>query len=340
MQIKALHKNVYRLYRYARTQEELDACRRHYGDRVVRWEALKAEGLTDDACARVAGFSRASYYRDRRTLERLKRGLRPPSKARKNQNKPLWGEAEKQLVLRLRRENPTYGQDKIAVILKRDHAVNLSARTVGRLLVTLKAKGLIAPSPSRFRIKRKRSFRKGHAQLWNFKLYGDMTLGERVQIDHMTATKNGVRIKHFQAWERQSRHIHARAYGDATSRSAAMFLRDFVAKAPYKIQSIQVDGGSEFMAEFETACAELGIPLIVLPPAKPKYNGGVERGNRTFREEFYDRPLLADTLGAIRAELAKSVEKYNAFRPHSGLDGLTPLAYLANLSSETKNRLI
>ncbi len=63
------------------------------------------------------------------------------------------------------------------------------------------------------------------------------------------------------------------------------------------------------MAEFETACAECGIPLIVLPPAKPKYNGGVERGNRTFREEFYDRPLLADSLGATRLELANAVTK-------------------------------
>lgn len=340
MQIKSLHKNVYRLYRYARTQEELEACRRHYDDRVRKWQALKAEGLADDACARLAGFSRASYYRDCRSLARLKQGIRPPSKARKNQNKPRWGEAEKQLVLRLRRENPTYGQDKIAVILRRDHKVNLSARTVGRVLAALKAKGLVQTSPSALRPKRHRNFRKGHAERWQFKLYKDMALGERVQIDHMTATKNGIRIKHFQAWERQSRHIHAKAYDDATSRSAAKFLRHLVSSAPYKIKSIQVDGGSEFMAEFEETCAELGIPLIVLPPSKPTYNGGVERGNRTFREEFYDRPLLADSLGAIRFELDKAVSKYNSFRPHKSLDGLTPLAYLANISSETKNCLI
>jgi hypothetical protein len=37
------------------------------------------------------------------------------------------------------------------------------------------------------------------------------------------------------------------------------------------------------MAEFEQTCKELDIPLIVLPPSKPTYNGGVERGNRIFR---------------------------------------------------------
>lgn len=328
MQIKSLHKNVYKLYAYARTQESLEALGNQHRERVRHWESLRAEGLNDAACARLAGFSRASYYRSRTALAKLQRGIAPPSKARKRQNQPRWGEKEKQLVLRIRRENPTYGQDKIAVILKRDHAVKISPRSVGRILVFLKKKGLVTASASRLRVKRKRDFQAKHAKPWIYKKYKDMQLGERVQIDHMTATKNGVKIKHFQAWERKSRHIMTGAYGDATARSATKFLRDLVAKAPYKIQSIQVDGGSEFRAEFEEACAELAIPLIVLPPAKPQYNGGVERGNRTFREEFYDRPMLADSLGAIRAELTKATQKYNAYRPHKSLDGLTPIQYL------------
>ena len=101
-----------------------------------------------------------------------------------------------------------------------------------------------------------------------------MVLGERVQIDHMTVTKNGITFKHFQAWDRNSKYMDAGAYSNATSKSAKKFLLSFVAKAPFPILSIQVDGGSEFMADFEEACAELFIPLIVLPPKKPEYNGG------------------------------------------------------------------
>jgi transposase InsO family protein len=82
---------------------------------------------------------------------------------------------------------------------------------------------------------------------------------------------------------------------------------------PSKILSIQVDGGSEFMAEFEQTCEELNIPLIVLPPAKPQYNGGVERANRIFREEFYARQdLISDSIGALRYDLKKAVHKYNS----------------------------
>lgn len=97
------------------------------------------------------------------------------------------------------------------------------------------------------------------------------------------------------------------------------------------IRSIQVDGGSEFMKDFEKVCEENGINLYVLPPKRPQYNGGVERGNRTFREEFYaNKTLLADSHGALRFELNKAVFKYNSYRPHFSLKGSTPLEYIFN----------
>jgi putative transposase len=75
--------------------------------------------------------------------------------------------------------------------------------------------------------------------------------------------------------------------------------------------------------------------FIVLPPARPKYNGGVERGNRTFREEFYAcRDLIADSIGAMRFDLRKAVEKYNTFRPHHALNGTPPMEYLRNTQAE------
>jgi len=51
--------------------------------------------------------------------------------------------------------------------------------------------------------------------------------------------------------------------------------------------------------------------------------------NRTFREEFYAcRDLIADSIGAMRFELRKAVDKYNTFRPHHALKGKTPMEYL------------
>jgi len=335
MQIRGLHKTVYRLYAYARTQECLDAYRQRYEDKVRDWESLKAEGVGDARCRQFVGISRSTYYRYRRVLRDLERGLTPPSKRPRQVNKPRWGEAEQLLVLRLRRANPTYGKEKIAIILQRDHGVTLSVSTAGRILRRLLDKGLIRKSASAPRPKRKRDFRKSHARPWTYKAYDKMGLGERVQVDHMTARKNGVTCKHFQAWERCSKFIHAQIYSNAKASSAKRFLIELVEKAPFAVLSIQVDGGSEFMAEFETACQELGIDLIVLPPSKPTYNGGVERGNRTFREEFYYRnDILADSIGAIRYHLKQAVLKYNTYRPHKNLAGLTPMAYILNTIRE------
>jgi len=328
MQIFRLHKNIYNLYSYARTQECLDSYRIQYQDDIKQWELLKEEGCSPEAAQTFLGFSRATYYRKKKILKDLEKGISPPSKRPKKVNKPRWGEAQMQLVLKIRRENPTYGKEKIATILKRDHAQTMSESTVGRILKHLKEKGLIQKSLSALRTKRKRVF-KGHAEAWTFKDYKSMVIGERIQIDHMTVTKNGIGFKHFQAWDRLSKYIDAQVYSNAKSSSAKRFLLDFVRDAPFKIISIQVDGGSEFMAEFEDACAELKIPLIVLPPRKPTYNGGVERGNRIFREEFYARKdLLADSIGSMRYELSQALQKYNHYRPHKNLKNLTPMQYI------------
>jgi len=93
-------------------------------------------------------------------------------------------------------------------------------------------------------------------------------------------------------------------------------------------QSIQGEE-TEFRLHFEEACAELDIELYVLPPKRPQYNGGVERGNRTFREEFYARrDLVVDSVRGLNAELQKAIFKYNSYRPLSNLNMLTPLGYI------------
>ncbi len=242
-----------------------------------------------------------------------------------------WGESEIQLVLKIRRENPTYGKSKITTIIKRDHEKIISESTVGRILSYIKVKGWLIKSRSALKIKHKRNFQKGHAQRAEFKNYKDMVLGERIQIDHMTVSKNGISFKHFQSWERKSKHIHACVFSNATALSAKRFFLDLIEKAPFKVLSIQVDGGSEFMGEFEDACKELNIPLHVLPPRRPEYNGGVERGNKTLREEFYASPyLLEDSVRGFQAALSKALLKYNSYRPHFSIGNLTPMQYIRN----------
>jgi len=298
---------------------------------VKKWEICHKSGMEPKEIQEILGFSRATYFRRKKFLgsevARILKSRRP-----KNLRKTIFGKDIYDLVLKLRTESPTYGKAKIAAIMKRDHKVQISESSVGRILKKLK----VPRSQSAPKVKKRRKFDK-HAKRWTFKKHSDMKLGERVQIDHMTdKVAGGPDIKHFGAWERFSKYMHANCYSNATSNSAKRFLYELVEVAPYDILSIQVDGGCEFMDEFEEACRELGIELIVLPPAKPKYNGGVERSNGIFRNEFYNDPRRTEyTVTGTRRELLKAVEKYNNYRPHFALKGLTPMEYIKSVQETT-----
>ncbi len=122
MEIKGLHRNIYRLYRYARTQECLEKYRQLYQTSVDKWEEAKRNGGTDAFAKKYAGISRATYFRRKKILNALHKGITPPSKRPKKFHKPRWGEAEKQLVLKIRHENPTYGKEKSHYLKARSRA--------------------------------------------------------------------------------------------------------------------------------------------------------------------------------------------------------------------------
>ncbi len=104
MQIKGSHKNIYKLSAYALSQEKLETHRKKYEKQVRYWKKLKSEDVSTPICQEVVGMSRATFYRYRRHLNNLEKGILPPSKKPKTLRKASWGEAEIQLVLRLRRE--------------------------------------------------------------------------------------------------------------------------------------------------------------------------------------------------------------------------------------------
>lgn len=207
----------------------------------------------------------------------------------------------------------------------RDRQVKLSESSVGRVLNKLRTKGLIGRSAAARRSKRTRKFNQ-YAKRWPYNMKSKNP-GELIQIDHMSIRKNGISAKHFQAWDPKTKLIVAELARNADSKNAAKFLEKVIKNLPYSVKSIQVDGGSEFMKHFEEKCRALNIELYVLPPSRPQYNGGVERGNRTFRQEFYAHDICAESINALRYQLKNAVDKYNNFRPHFSLNNMTPLMY-------------
>ena len=109
---------------------------------------------------------------------------------------------------------------------------------------------------------------------------------------------------------------------------------------PFPIESIQVDGGSEFKGDFEIACEKLKISLYVLPPRSPELNGTVERVNGTFKDEFYALHPSFQSVDDFALKLQKFTEFYNGIRPHHTLKLLTPCQFIERLKLEVRGSYV
>ena len=295
---------------------------------VRRWRQAMEKGLTAAEAAAAVGASRASLYRWRRCPE-LK--SRRPRRVRR----PLWTTAVAQAVEELRADNPMWGKRKLVVLLRRE-GICLSASTVGRVLNSLVERGVVTPVPALRRKPGGRRFRiigKRHARRLPKGLKPSRP-GEIVQVDTLFLNIRPDRpIKHFTAYCPVAKWTVAGVVGRATANRAAGFLDKLLAETPFKISAIQVDGGSEFRADFEQACAAKGLALYVLPPKRPQLNGAVERCNGAWRYEFYAAYDLPHRLDKLQPFVDAFAHRFNHHRPHDALDGQTPAEYLSTISS-------
>jgi transposase InsO family protein len=281
------------------------------------------------ACAAFQ-VSPATLYRWRQRYEPYRlESLEPRSRAPKHKRAVCWTWEDEQCILRLRQEHPRWGKRKLVPLLRKE-GCTLSEATVGRILARLKAAGRLV-EPRRMAVRRPRPVRP-HATR-KPAAYTPVRPGDLLQIDtvHLT-TREGTHLRQFSAIDVVSRLAAVTVRRSATAGTASAFLEELLDRFPLRIRAIQVDGGSEFMAEFEETCARNDIPVYVLPPRSPKLNGRVERFNRTSQEEFwqcYDGEL---DLPSANAALREWETTYNHTRPHQALQMQTPLEFLTSFS--------
>ena len=274
-------------YRRIRVDETEDAEARDRLSILEGIDAMRERFSAAEAC-RAFGVSRATYYEWRK---RLKAGgmsglVRRSSRPRRHPGRQ-WTMDDAALVLGVRREMPWAGKARVAIeAAGRRPGRPLSTATVGRILAWGVETGRVRPCSfceGRVRASRRRDFGDdSHAQRWT---RDDWHRG--VQADHMTLNLDGRTFKSFRAVCPRTRRQHARVYSRATSAVARSFLREVVEKL--SPESVQVDGGSEFMGVFEDECAARALPLKVLPPRSPELNGMVERANRSERIECWSQ---------------------------------------------------
>jgi transposase InsO family protein len=288
---------------------------------VRRWRQAIADGLTTAQAARAVGVGRATLYRWEQRAE-------PRSRRPHRRRQSHWPPGLVQAVERLRLDFPMWGKAKLVVLLRAE-GFTPSEATVGRILKQLVGRGAVAPVRRLRRRPKPWSPRRRHALRLPNGLKPDRP-GGLIQIDTVFVNlAPGKAIKHFTAYCPVAKWTVGRAFNRATAAAASAFLDKVLAEMPFPVEAVQVDGGSEFMAEFEQACKAKGLDLYVLPPKRPQLNGAVERCNGSWRYEFYQTYDLPASVEALNPILNSFQHLYNHHRPHGALAGLTPAQYLS-----------
>ncbi|GAC1432611.1 MAG: IS481 family transposase [Acidobacteriaceae bacterium] len=294
---------------------------------LLRWH--DSHGTNVSRTCRRFGISRPTfYYWHRRYQDNGLGGLEDRSHRPHQVARPTWTTSQVLAVLALREQYPRWGKAKLHCLLGAA-GIDLSVSMVGRILRYLKDSGQLRQGKRRGV---RTTARPRPYAMRKPKDYVVTAPGDLVQVDTKEIRfGNGCTFKHLSLVDDQSRYAAAEIGSRASARMVAAHLDRMLARLPFAVRAIQVDGGSEFKADFEAYCQHRNLRLFVLPPRSPKLNGKVERLQRTFDEECYhclDGPLrVADLAAGVHAYEAI----YNHVRPHHALGYRTPVQYLADL---------
>lgn len=189
------------------------------------------------------GISPDTFYRWWRRYEpgrptTLEAKLRRPHRVRQ----PMTPTEVIERIHGLREHYPRWGQDKLAVLLRRD-GIRVSPSTIGRILRRARRRGVVREPQLR---RRRASWPRPHAQRLPAG-YRVLVPGDLVQVDTLDVeVVPGVRRKQFTARDMVSRYDVVEVYGRATAHTATAFLALLVRRMPFPIRALQIDGGSEF----------------------------------------------------------------------------------------------
>ena len=297
-------------------------------------QRAKELGNVSAAC-REAGISRTLYYRWKKHFALYGiDGLHPRRSATRSGRPVQLDTTKERKIVALALSWPTWGTKRLSLQPQREgvvvspttvwralHRLGLGTRTQ-RLLVlevhSAKHAGLLTD-----RTRRTLSRRKVRHVLAE-------KPGELVCIDtfYIGKLKGVGKLWQLTACDAASSYAMAKVIAANNAAEAAAFLRDVVVvevnKAGWKLRRVLTDGGSEFKAEFDEACRDLGVRHTRTKPRHAWTNGFVERLQGTILHEHWR--IVFRRRRQLQASLESFLEFYNFQRPHQGYraKGRTP----------------
>jgi putative transposase len=210
--------------------------------RLQLMDDYRQHGSNAALTCRYFGISRQTFYRgkpryDPEDLTSLEaRSHRPP-----HRRQPTWTAELAERVLRLRRQYPRWGKDKLAVLLRREGR-SVSASMGGHILSRLKARGLLIEPPALHLKARRRPRPYARRQPRD---YRPQAPGHLVEVGTLELRPlPGVTLKQFTARDVVSRWDVLEAPTRAPAPLGAGFLDTLCARLPFPLRALQPGGRS------------------------------------------------------------------------------------------------
>jgi transposase InsO family protein len=207
----------------------------------------------------------------------------------------------RQLIIRLARENPTWGYRRIHGDLAR-LGITIAASTVWAIL---NAAG-IDPAPGR------------SSESWTTFLRSQaagIVACDFFTVD--TVTLRRYYVLFFIELDRRRVHL-AGITKNPTGTWTTQAARNFMMRHDGTIRFLIRDGASQFIAGFDEIFRSTGTMIIRTPVRTPVANAYAERWVGTVRRELLDRTLIWNR-HQLELLLSEYVEHYNTHRPHRSL---------------------
>jgi putative transposase len=229
------------------------------------------------------------------------------SHQRKAPGRPMIDQELEALVIRMAKENRSWGYGRIVGALS-NLGYTISDQTVGNIL---KRHG-IAPAPERKTTTTWKEFIRTHmdvlvatdfftAEVWTL---GGLVTYYVLFFIHLGSRKvyiAGVTPHPHEAWMVQvARHVTMEEWG-------------FLAPGQYLIH----DRDTKFCAAFQQIIDDAGVERVVLPPRSPNLNAYAERWVRSVKQECLSQLILFGE-ASLRHALTQYVEHFHHERNHQG----------------------
>lgn len=220
------------------------------------------------------------------------------------------------LIEKVKSENPSFGFKKVRDFLGRISGVKVSASGVRN---ALKDKGYPLGT-----IQRKRE--KSHLpRRFERACAGDLWQSD---ITSFVLPRHGQRVYLTVFLDDYSRYIVS--WGLALQQKQELVIETLLAGIDRfgKPKEVLTDQGRQYFAwrgkgDFQKTLIKQGIQHVVARTHHPQTVGKTERFWATVMEEFWER-VQPQELGEARERLEHFINHYNHFRPHQGIDGMVP----------------